>query len=409
MSALPQPAPPAARPAPRRHLLRDEREPHARVTFVELFFDLVFVFAITQLSHGLLEHFTPRGGAETALLMTAVWWVWIYTSWATNWLDPDRVPVRIMLFAMMLAGLVLAAAIPLAFTSRGAAFALPFAAMQVGRTAFVVAAMRHRPVLRLNFIRILAWLSLSGVLWVGGGFAPPGQRPLLWSAALLVELLGPIVAYWVPRAGASAVSSWNIRGEHMAERCGLFVIIALGESVLVTGATFAKLAWTPEVLLAFAIAFAGTAALWWNYFNATAAIGSAVMTHSPDAGRMGRLAYTYIHLPIVAGIVLTAVGDEMLLAHPGGHAGFAEWLAIAGGPAVYLGGIVLFKASLSGRVSAPRLLAIAALLALGPIRAALSPLALAAAVALILVAIGAWETIEMRRHPLPPAAEPARP
>ena len=150
---------------------------HSRVTYAELFFDLVFVFAITQISHILLAHFTPLGALQTTLLFLAVWWVWVYTTWITNWLDPELTPVRMLLFVLMLGGLVLSTSIPQAFEARGLWFALAYAAMQVGRTIFLagVDAARRRDSARMNAIRILVWLSVSAVFWIAGGFAE-GQR-----------------------------------------------------------------------------------------------------------------------------------------------------------------------------------------------------------------------------------------
>jgi len=367
------------------------------VTFVELFFDLVFVFAVTQLSHGLLEHFSLRGGLETGMLLLAVWWVWMYTAWFTNWTDPERIPVRLVMFAMMLTGLILAAAIPGAFGDRGGMFGLAYAIMQVGRNAFMIWAVRRREVMRGNFIRIQSWQTLSAVLWGVGGFAAPDARIAWWGVALAIEYAGPAARYWLPRMGPSSVASWNISGEHMAERCGLFIIIALGESILVTGTTFANLPWSSVSLTAFITAFVGTAAMWWLYFNATAGMSTNVIAKSEDPGRLGRLAYTYIHLVIVAGIVLTAVGDEMFVAHPGGRSNAATWITVAGGPLLYLFGILLFKWAVFRVISRPKSLGIAALLALWPVHPALSPLALAMAATLVLVAVGAWETVELRR------------
>src|ERR1700675_3431583 len=134
---------------------------HSRVTYAELFFDLVFVFAVTQISHTLLGRFTPLGAFQTTLLFLAVWWVWVYTSWITNWLNPERTPVRILLFALMLGGLVLSTSIPKAFESRGLWFAIASAAMQVGKTIFLLASIPPgRASVRMNAIRILVWLSV---------------------------------------------------------------------------------------------------------------------------------------------------------------------------------------------------------------------------------------------------------
>ena len=228
-----------------RHLLRSRKgHEHARVTFVELFFDLVFVFAITQLSHALLAHFSALGAIETLLLMMAVWWVWIYTSWITNWLDPERVPVRLMLFAIMAVGLIMSAAIPYAFAQLGLVFALAHVSIQVGRTLFMLWGIQGHASLTVNFRRILVWLCVSGVFWVLGGFMEGETRLALWILALTIEYLGPSQGFWTPGLGRSTTADWDVEGGHMAERCGLFVIIALGESVLVTGATFSGLAWS---------------------------------------------------------------------------------------------------------------------------------------------------------------------
>src|SRR5712675_1788354 len=148
--------------------------PHqrSRVTYAELFFDLVFVFAVTQISHALLGRFTPLGALQTTLLFLGVWWVWVYTAWVTNWLNPELTPVGLLLFLMMLGGLVLSTSIPKAFESRGLWFAIAYAAMQVGRTTFLLASVpRAQLSIRRNAIRILVWLSISALFWIAGGIA----------------------------------------------------------------------------------------------------------------------------------------------------------------------------------------------------------------------------------------------
>src|SRR5438046_1892116 len=145
---------------------------HSRVTYAELFFDLVFVFAVTQISHTLLGRLTPLGLVQTTMLFLAVWWVWVYTSWITNWLNPELTPVRVLLFLLMLGGLVLSTSIPKAFESRGMWFALAYAAMQVGKTVFLwVSTPAWRSMARMNAVRITTWLSVSAVFWIAGGFA----------------------------------------------------------------------------------------------------------------------------------------------------------------------------------------------------------------------------------------------
>src|SRR5579871_1154933 len=208
---------------------------HHRVTYAELLFDLLFAFAVTQISHALLGDPTALGLVHTTLLFLAVWWVWIYTSWITNWLDPERFAVRMMLFALMLGGLVLSSSIPKAFDSRGIAFAIAYTSMQVGRSFFMfyaIPATEGR--LRRNFVRILVYLLVSGVFWLLGGFADGQARLYWWLAALAVEYVSPYANFWVPGLGASAVKDWTVEGGHMAERCASFILIALGESIVVT-------------------------------------------------------------------------------------------------------------------------------------------------------------------------------
>jgi len=382
----------------RASLFREKAERgHHRVTFVELFFDLVFVFAVTQLSHKLLGNFTDVGILETALLLLAVWWVWMYTSWITNWLDPERTPVRLMLFVLMLAGLALTTSIPKAFESRGLVFALAYAGMQVGRTAFMQFAIdRDDLVLRQNFARIQVWLSVAGLLWLGGGLSQGGVRLAFWTGALIIEYVGPAARFWTPLHGAANVSDWTIEGGHLAERCALFIIIALGESVLVTGATFADHEWSAPAITAFTAAFTGTIAMWWIYFDKAAEVGVEQITHARDPGRLGRLAYTYLHLPIVAGIILSAVGDELVLAHPLGHTEAKAVASVVGGPVAYLIGVILFKRTVRGWFQLSHQIGIAALLVLAGCGRFVSPLVLTIATSAVLVIVAIWETVSLR-------------
>jgi low temperature requirement protein LtrA len=333
------------------HRMLRERVPgeHARVSTFELFFDLVFVFAVTQLSHTLAGHLDAEGLLHSTILLMAIWWVWVYTTWATNFCDPDHLAVRLVLVAIMFGGLIMSAAIPQAFDGRGFAFAIPYVAIQVGRSAFVMYAGREDAAFRLNFLRITSWLAFAGVFWVAGAAVHDGARVALWIVALAVEYAGPPARFWLPGFGASSVSDWRVEGAHMAERCGLFMIIALGESLLVTGATFSGHPWTTGAVVGMMAAFATAVAMWWIYFDATAEAGSERIGHAEEPGALARLAYTYIHLPMVAGIVVVAVGDELALAHPHGETSLSEVLTIVGGPFIFLVGYVLFKRAVMGR------------------------------------------------------------
>ncbi|MDX2203074.1 MAG: low temperature requirement protein A [Hyphomicrobiaceae bacterium] len=379
------------------HLLRGRGDgTHARVTFIELFFDLVFVFAITQLSHGLLHHLTLGGAAQTLLLLLAVWWVWIFTSWVTNWLDPEAAPVRLMLFALMLAGLVMSASIPKAFEERGLLFAGAYVTMQVGRSLFTLWAVRAAsPVNYRNFQRITAWLALSGVLWLAGGLLQGEARFALWLLAMLLEFISPALGFWTPGLGRSRTADWDVSGAHMAERCGLFVILALGESILITGSTFAELSWSAPTSTAFAVGLAGSIAMWWIYFNIGAERATRLIEHAADPGRIARLAYTYLHVVIVAGIIVAAVADELAIKHPVGRAGTATALVTIGGPMLFLAGCLLFKWSTAGWPPLSHMAGIAMLVACFLLAPALDTLALASLASAVLVLVAGWETLSL--------------
>ena len=374
-------------------LLRKRDGHHARVGFVELFFDLVFVFAITQISHTLLAHLTWLGALQAAILLGAVWWAWIDTGWITNWLDPERPLVRVMLFGLMGAGLVLSTSLPEAFGEKGLVFAVAFAGLQIGRGLFTLWAVRGDPVLKPNFQRIVVWAVVGGAVWISGGFAEGQTRLLIWLLALALEFLGPVTAFWCPGLGHGRAADWNVEGAHLAERVGLFVIICLGESIIITGATFAELAWTTPTMLAFLSAFLCTVAMWWLFFSAKHEAASEIFAGSQNAGAMARAAYTYAPIPVVAGIVVTAVGDEMALMHPLGHVEPAAVWVLLGGPALFLAGTAVAAFAVWGDWPRSRLAGLAALGGLAAASPLLSALSLTAASTAVLMAVGAWETL----------------
>ncbi len=377
-------------------LLRDKTSvQRGRVTSVELFFDLVFVFAITQLSHGLLHKLTVAGLIETTLLFFAVWWVWVYTTWSTNWLDPDRPAVRVMLFVLMLAGLVMSISIPSAFGGGALAFAGAYVFMQVGRTAFCVCATGMASESnRQNFQRILAWLVLSAVFWIAGAFAEGPARLALWVLAIGLEYVAPWLGFWVPSLGRSTTADWDVDGHHMAERCSLFVLIALGESLIITGSTFEKSAVSVTTVAALVSAFVGTAAMWWVYFAIGAERGTHHIAHSDDPGRIARIGYTNLHLIIVAGVIVAAVADELVLAHPGGHVELSALLAIVGAPALFLAGNGWFKWLSAPNFPLSHLAGLALLALVGATEFQFhlfTPLALSLVTTGVLVLVAVWE------------------
>jgi len=372
------------------------------VTPLELFFDLVYVFAVTQLSHRLLEHLSVRGALETLMLLLVVWGVWVYTAWFTNWFDPDSLAVRLVLVAVMLASLVMSVAIPEAFGKRGLMFALAYVAIQVGRTAFTFIALRKslggsHPLSR-TFQRILTWFVGAGVLWIIGGLLDAEARYAVWLLALAVDYSGPVVGYYIPGLGRSRTQEWTIEGGHFAERCQLFVIIALGESILVTGTTFGQIEASTATVSAFVVAFLGSVALWWIYFARSAEAAREVISSSEDPGRLGRSAYTYFHLPMIAGIIAVAAADELTVAHPGDRGTASSVALTLGGTALFLVGHAFFKKAVFGMLPWSHVVAIAALAALIPVGFAIPTLVLSGAAGLIVVVLAAWDTLAHGGH-----------
>ncbi|HEX3588724.1 MAG TPA: low temperature requirement protein A [Pseudonocardiaceae bacterium] len=381
----------------RSRLLRLRVDGQQRVTNVELFFDLVYVFAVTQITRFLGEDLSWQRSLQALLLLFALWWAWIYTAWVTNWLHPDARAVRACLLAVMLASLIVSATLPEAFGDRGLIFAVTYVVMQLGRTAFVVYAVRRDPVLRVNFVRIMLWLLPSGACWVAGGLTSGTTRDALWAVAVLIDFVAPALGFAVPGLGRSTTREWNIAGDHLAERCQLFMIIALGESILDIGTTFGDGPMSAAKITAFVLAFLGTVALWWVYFDRSAEDSSKAIASSPDPGRLGRSAYTYFHLPMVAGVIVTAVADEQVIAHPTGHGSAAVTATVLGGPALYLFGHLLFKRAVFRLVSWPRLIALLVLAACIPLGAVLSPLALSGVSGAIVVAVVVADLVQ---HPV---------
>ena len=378
-------------------LMRSRDGSEQRATFFELFFDLVYVFAVTQLSHHLLQHLSWAGAAQTAFMLIAVYWAWNYTTWMANWFDPETVPVRLILVYVMLASLLMSVAIPAAFADRGLLFAASYAALQIGRNAFVVAVTPPGAFNR-NFRQLLVWSVASAPLWVAGGLVTGGLRWLLWSAALGMDLAAPLVRYWLPGVGPTPMSQWQVDGRHFAERFQLFVIIALGENVVLAGVTASDTGLGPAVLTALGVAFLASTALWWVYFSEFAGTVARLITRSATdkVGQLGRDVYTYLHLPIVAGIVLTAVGVEIVIGHPSDQLHAAGAVVTLGGPALYLLGIMVSTVRIGHRPSWLQAMAVALLLAAIYPAAHASGLLVLTLVTVLLVVLAATEQFRAR-------------
>ncbi|OUM02757.1 low temperature requirement protein A [Variovorax sp. JS1663] len=383
---------------PRHATTLRSRGSAARVSNEELFFDLVYVFAVTQLSHYLLAHLTPLGALQTLVLWFAVWLGWQYTAWTTNWFDPGSLPVRAMLFAIMGVALVMASALPEAFGERGLVFAACFASIQVGRTVFMLLAAGRGSPLLPNFRRILAWGCVAAVFWIAGALSEGPVRIALWIVAVLCEYVSPMFGLPFPFLGRSTTAEWTIDGGHLAERCQLFVIVALGESILAAGVAFGHHHdWHLPQVLPFAVSLVGSMAMWWMYFDTSSKDAAHVIEHSDDPGRIGAR-FHYTHVILVAGIIVSAVADELVISEAGHPMEWKFFGPLLGGPAIYLFGNALFKRVVYGFTPQSHIggLVLLALLALFAPR--LSVFTVGAFTTAVMVAVAAFEAVVRRRH-----------
>jgi low temperature requirement protein LtrA len=304
-----------------------------RVTWAELFFDLVFVFAVSQLSHHLLEHLTWRGAAETLVLLVAVFGVWSYTSFEATMLHVGRSQPGWIMLAVMLVGLFMNAAIAHAFDAGGLAFVVPLLVIQVGRSTWVIGTAPTR-MLREHYAIMLVWIVASAPLWIVGALVEPEARLLWWTLAAGLDLIGTWLAHPVP---GRVLHSENVEfdADHMLERCRLLLIIALGETVLTTGTAIAAAPLTPLTVVTGTVALAGTVALWALGFGRAVRLTVQHLEATRDPIRASRYAVNAL-IGMVAGLIAVAVANEMVIADPQGPASVALSLLLYGGPLLYL-------------------------------------------------------------------------
>jgi low temperature requirement protein LtrA len=305
-----------------------------------------------------------------------------------------------MLLSLMLGSLVLSAALPYAFHGRGLLVAVTYVAMQAGRVVFVIWVLRGEA-LRMVFVRILPWTLTSGAVVIVGGLLPATPRAVCWALAIAVDFAGSGLGFAVPGLGRSATTDWTISGGHFAERCQAFVLIALGESIVVIGSRLELEHPSARNVIAFVIAFAGAVALWWIYFDRAAGDSARAIAASPDPGRLARNAFHHVHPLIVGGIIVAAAADELVLDHLGHPADRPTAALLLGGPALFLLGHAVFKALVWRAVSWPRLGGVVVLGAGATAAPHVSGLVLAGAVLAVLVAVAAAERM---LHPVAASA-----
>lgn len=303
------------------------------------------------------------------------------------------------MIALMLASLVMAISIPRAFADRALLFAGSYIAIQVGRHFFLTfAAAQRGSIERERSGRILTWFVAAGVLWVAGALVDEPARIVLWLAALALDYGAPLVLFWVPGRPRLAGETWEVGTGHFAERFGLFIIIALGESIVITGATTSTLDLDAARVVAFGLAFLATAALWWLYFSAVARIAQRHLELSENRTLLARDAYTYLHVVMVAGVIASAVGDELVIAHPTEVLPAPEVWATVSGPAIYLLAHALFRYRLAGSLSRKRFFGALGCVVVGIIGLFVPALAVAALLIAVLVAVIGSEYVSAVRR-----------
>ncbi|MBQ1018947.1 low temperature requirement protein A [Micromonospora sp. D93] len=344
----------ASRP---ERLLRGGDSPLS-ASFLELFFDLAFVLALSQLAAHLLHDLSLAGALNTAVLLAGVWWIWVTTTWFADWYDPESPAVRWLLVGAALGSLLAGVAIPQALDGRGLLFAGAYVSVHLARGVFTVLALRGHP-RQSRALRILCWFSVSAVPWVAGGLLSEWRVPL-WLLALAIDLTGPRLGWPTPLMGRTRPQELRLAGEHFAERYQQIMIIALGELVLVAGLSYAESDLALPQTAAFLLVFAIAVLIGLLYVTPAGQRLGPAIEHA-DPTRLGVIT-GYLHLLMIAGLVVTAVGAELSIAHPLRTGDTTEALVILSGPALFLMGRILFSAAIHRRLSWPR---VAALFVLG--------------------------------------------
>jgi low temperature requirement protein LtrA len=319
--------------APRLNAVRREGE---RVTPLELFFDLVFVLAITECTSLMAHHPTWSGLAQGLLVLGVLWWAWASYAWLTSVIDPEAGAVRLVFFAAMATMLIAAISVPEAFGDRALVFALAIGLFRVAHIALFMIAGSEEPDLARS-VRGLAVSTAIAVTILAAASAFDGiPQAALWVLALALDFGGPYVF---------AVEGWQLVPGHFAERHGLVIIIALGESIVEIGTGAAgDLDFAVGVAAVLGVGVA--AAMWWVYFDVVALVSARRLAEAEPGAVQNALArdsYTYLHVALVAGIVLTAFGLEEVLAHTDEHLDWVTAFGLCGGIAVYLLGLVAFR------------------------------------------------------------------
>ncbi|MDQ2939598.1 MAG: low temperature requirement protein A [Actinomycetota bacterium] len=390
----------------RAHRLTAALREDERVSPLELFFDLVFVLAITQCTQLMSDHPNWEGLAQGLLVLALLWWAWVGYAWLTSVVDPEDDAVRIAIFAAMAALLIVSLTVREAFGDLAITFAVAYGAVRAGQIALFVIASQEDPALRQSVTGLAISTAIGVALLIGGALIGGTGLAALWVLALVLDMGGPYLF---------GSEGWKLVPGHFAERHGLIIIIALGESIVAIGAG-AHASLTAGIAAAAVLGIALAAALWWIYFDVVALVASRRLVEAPvgrEQNEMARDSYSYLHFLMVAGIVLVALGLKKTLLHVDDPLETVPAVALLGGVALYLLGHVAFRFRHVHTINRQRLLLSLLLLALVPLAREVSPLVILGLVDALLCAMIAYETTSYGegrtrlRHGLPPQPPPA--
>lgn len=388
-----------------RDLLRDPSGPQ-HVTFLELYFDLVFVFALERVSQGLVDHLRWTDLVETLVLLPAIWWIWMMTVWMTDRFDPSHPSTQLVVIGIMLVSLVVGAAVPGAFDDASWIFAGGYVAIQLGRSLYLTVALRDRT-FRRRGLRTMCWFLISAVPWLLGAALPWGQRLALWTIAVLIDYAAARLDFPTPGLGRSRTSEWWLAAEHTSERYRQIIIIALGGDILVAGTTFGAQPFGPDSVAALVVSFSITGLLWRIYIYRAGELMSDALAMAEDPAHLGRSA-AYTHLLLAAASVAVAVTAKLVIAAPlvGPHRSWSA--AIIAGPVLFLLGRARLEYTVFSRVALSRIIGLAAIAATAPAMLLLPPLFVAGTMVLILAGVAAGDVAGWLRNPSVPRPPPRR-
>jgi low temperature requirement protein LtrA len=353
-------------------------------TFLELFFDLVFIFTFRRLAEGLVEHFTPVGVARTAVLLLATWWIWELMVWLTDLYEPGLPQIQMLIIMAMLGSLVLALVVPDAFDGRRWIFATAYLAIVFTRSSVLIAGTRRHP-LQTRSLRVAFWFCLSSGPWIAGGLTHNARVQLaLWSLAVFVDYLAARIGWPTPFIGRTNQLSRIFTGEHVSERHRQIFIIGLGEVILSSGLKFTGSRFGVSAWFALVSAFATALLLFLIYARQSRRLLAPPALWSMDRVGPG-ITTAYSHLIMVAGVVVLSAGDAFIARDPFGRLSLARAMATVTGPALFLFGSAVFERAVTGRILWSRPIAIAAMFAIGPAIGLLPAVVLVIAQDLVLV------------------------